>query len=231
MSSYYKKNSLFIFLIAIFLLLSLNTQTVTGAREKTADLDYIMGPGDTLEISVWNNPELTKTMRIRPDGRISFPLVGEITANGKTSTELTEAMELALVKYIKEPRVSVIVTDYKSKNILVLGNIKKPGLYQYEGNMTILDAIGKAEGYDKFAKLRSVVVIRDSNSDAPQFYIADLYKAVHDGDTVDNITLLPKDIVYVPRSFIGTIDDFFEFFLSKIRPAAESYFFYNETDN
>lgn len=230
MSSYYKKNSIFISLTVLFLFLSCNTQIVAGAREKSVDLDYIMGPGDTLEISVWNNPDLTKTMRIRPDGRISFPLVGEIAASGKTSTGLTEAIELALVKYIKEPRVSVIVTDYKSKNILVLGNIKKPGLYQYEGDMTILDAIGKAEGDTKFAKLRSVVVIRDGNSNEPQFYVADLYKAIHDGDIADNITLLPKDIVYVPKSFIGNIDDFFEFFLSKIRPAAESYFFYNETD-
>jgi len=188
--------------------------------------EYVMGPGDQLEVSVWNHPEFTRTIRIRPDGKISLPLIENLNADGITPSKLSQNIHDQLLKYIKEPTVSVIVMEYKSKNILVIGDIIKPGLYQYEGNMTVFDAIGMAQGYNPHAQLKSILVVRGAYNNEPMFYIANLYKAIHDGDASENITLQPKDIVYVPKNFIGNVADFTDFYISRIQPVATSYFFY-----
>ncbi|MFC1667410.1 polysaccharide biosynthesis/export family protein [Candidatus Omnitrophota bacterium] len=196
--------------------------------QNDAGSEYLMGPGDTIEISVWNHPELTKTMRVRPDGKISFPLVGDAHAAGITPTMLKERISKRLTKYLKDPEVSVIIMDYKSKSILVMGDVKKPGLYQYEGDMTAFDAIALAGGYGKHAELKSILVIADAYSENPEFYIANLYRAIHDADISENVRLRPRDIVYVPKNFIGNIGDVMDFFFSRIQPAAASYFLLDE---
>ncbi|MBU1912026.1 MAG: polysaccharide biosynthesis/export family protein [Candidatus Omnitrophica bacterium] len=191
--------------------------------------EYVMGPGDQLEVSVWNHPEFTRTIRIRPDGKISLPLINNMRASGVTPSALSKIISDQLVKYIKDPQVSVIVAEYRSKNILVIGNVIKPGLYQYEGNMTVFDAIGMAEGYKPHAQLKSILVVRGAYDNDPRYYIANLYKAIHDGDLRDNVGLQPKDIVYVPKNFIGNAADFADFYITRIQPVATSYYFYKET--
>jgi polysaccharide biosynthesis/export protein len=187
---------------------------------------YIIGPGDLVEISVWNHPELTKEVSVRPDGWLSFPLIGEICASGANPEVLSKQIKLKLLPYLKDPKVSVIVSKYRSKRILVLGEVKKPGAYQYEGGLTAFDAVGLAEGYNKHAQLKSIVVVRNPYDKQPNFYLANLYKAIHDGNLKENIILMPGDIVYVPQNFIGNAGDFFDYFMTKIRPAADSYFIY-----
>lgn len=214
---------IFVIIGAIFALGSLADM----AYEDT-EAEYVMGPGDLIEISVWNHPELTKTMRIRPDGKLSFPLVGDMQAEGVTPSRLTGKIQQRLTEYLKDPQVSVIVMDYKSKNILVIGDVKNPGIYQYEGNMTTFDAIGMAGGYGRHAELRSILVVRDTYSDYPEFYLADLYSVIHDADVAGNLRLRADDIVYVPKSFIGNLGDFMDYFLVRIQPIAASYFFVNE---
>lgn len=201
---------------------------VSGLEAVDTEAEYIMGPGDVIEVSVWNHPELTKTMRVRPDGKISFPLVGDARAAGTTPSKLKEDIRKRLTKYLKEPEVSVIIMDYRSKNILVMGDVKKPGLYQYEGDMTAFDAIGMAGGYGKHAELKSILVIADAYSDRPEFYIADLYRAIHDGDVSENVRLRPDDIVYVPKNFLGNVGDMMDFFFARIQPAAATYFVMDE---
>lgn len=191
--------------------------------------EYVMGPGDQLEVSVWNHPEFTRTIRIRPDGKISLPLIENLNANGIAPSKLSQNVHDQLLKYIKEPIVSVIVMEYRSKNVLVIGDVIKPGLYQYEGNMTVFDAIGRAEGYKPHAQLKSILVVRGAYDNDPRYYIANLYKAIHDGDIRDNVALQPKDIVYVPKNFIGNIADFADFYITRIQPVATSYYFYKET--
>lgn len=223
----YKRIAIFILIFAIIGAIFALGAMADISQEDT-EAEYIMGPGDLIEISVWNHPELTKTMRIRPDGRVGFPLVGDIQAEGITPSRLTDKIQRRLTKYLKNPKVSVIVMDYKSKNILVIGDVKTPGIYQYEGNMTTFDAIGVAGGYGRHAELRSILVIRDAYSDRPEFYVADLYSVIRDADVTENLGLRADDIVYVPKNFIGNLGDFMDYFLSRVQPIAASYFFVNE---
>lgn len=185
--------------------------------------NYILGPGDTIEISVWNHPELKKELSVRPDGWVSFPLAGEVLASGEKPGALSAKIRDKLLTYIKNPEVSVIVLQYKSKHILILGQVKKPGLYQYEGGMTVFDAIGIAEGYNKHAELKSILVVRNAFSEKPQFYLANLHETIHEGYGQKDIELMPKDIVYVPQNFIGNLGDFMDYFLTRIQPSAQSY--------
>jgi polysaccharide biosynthesis/export protein len=208
--------------------LAYNLQAIENT-DKNQEPEYLMGAGDKLEVYVLDHPEVSREVYVRPDGKISLPLIESINVDGITPSQLSRNITAELIKYIKEPKVSVIVMEYKSKNVLIIGEVAKPGLYQYEGNMTVFDAIGRAEGYNKHAELKSILVIRGAYSGEPEYYVANLYKAIHDSDISENVALLPKDIVYVPKNFIGNIGDFTDFYLSRIQPIATSYFFYKET--
>lgn len=186
---------------------------------------YLIGPGDILDVSVWNHPELTKEVSVRPDGWISMPLAGEVLSSGKSPSGLSEAIRVKLLAYLKDPKVSVIVSKYKSKKILVLGEVKKPGMYQYEGGLTAFEAIGLAEGYNSHAQLKSILIVRNPYS-KPAFYLANLYKVIHDSDMRENVSLLPGDIVYVPQNFIGNVGDFLDYWLQRVRPAADTFWLY-----
>lgn len=204
-------------------------ETIAELSQKSTEPEYVMGPGDSIEISVWGH-DLKKEMRIRPDGKISFYLIDDVRAAGVTPSALRDEIQKRLSKYIKEPKVSVIVMGYKSKQILVIGDVEEPGLYQYEGNMTAFDAIGLAEGYGKHAELKSILVARDAYSDNPQFYVANLYKAIHDADLSENILLQPGDIIYIPKNFLGNVGDFMDYFISRVHPIATSYLYYQQED-
>jgi polysaccharide export outer membrane protein len=123
------------------------------------------------------------------------------------------------------PVVSVNVLQYRNKKILVLGEVKLPGLYQYEGKMTVFNAIGLAGGYEKHAELKNVLIVRNASfkPKGPDFYLANLHKVIHDGNAAENLILEPGDIVYVPKNVMGTIGDFMDYYLSRIQPAADSY--------
>jgi len=186
---------------------------------------YKIGAGDLIEVSVWNHAELTKEVSVRPDGWISLPLAGEVFCNGESPSALSETIREKLLQYLKDPNVSVIVSKYKSKKILVLGEVKKPGMYQYEGGLTAFDAIGLAEGYNSHAQLKSILVVRNPYS-KPVFYVANLYKVIHDADMRENIALFPGDVVYVPENFIGNLGDFMDYWIQRIRPAADTFWLY-----
>jgi polysaccharide export outer membrane protein len=226
---FYRKIAIFTLILGIAGFI-FSSQALTNRASSQEYPEYIMGPGDLLEIAVWNHPELVKTMRIRPDGKVSFPLIKNIHAAGNTPSALMHEMEKRLAKYLKEPKVSVIIMEYKSKNVLVLGEVKTPGLYQYEGDMSAFDAIAKAGGYNKHAQLNSILVIESARSSEPKFFIADLHKAVRYGDITQDVRLRPNDLVYVPKNFIGNIGDAMDFFFARIQPVATTYFLVNETD-
>jgi len=186
---------------------------------------YPLGPSDLIKITVWAHDDLSSEVTVRPDGWISYPLIGEIYASGLNPGQLAEAITFKLTKYLNNPVVTVNVLKYQSKKILVLGEIKKPGLYQYEGQMTVFNAIGLAGGYNKHAELKNVLVVRNASykPEKPDFFIVNIHKVIHDGNTIGNIGLIPGDIVYVPKNVIGNIADFMDYYLSRIQPAAESY--------
>ncbi len=213
-----------LFVLALFTLLLVNF-SIAGQDVAGKEVKYLIGAGDVLEVSVWNHLELTKEVSVRPDGWISLPLVGEILAYGVSPGVLSERIQEKLLQYLKDPHVSVIVSKYKSKKILVLGEVKKPGMYQFEGDLTAFDAIGLAEGYNSHAQLKSILVVRDAYT-KPIFFLANLYKVIHDGNMSENVALLPGDIVYVPQNFIGNMGDFMDYWIQKIRPAADTFWLY-----
>ena len=214
-----------IFILVFFLSLTANFCFAESA-ETPEHSTYRIGPGDVIEVSVWTHPELTKELNVRPDGWINYPLAGEVLASGSSPDSLALAIRKQLRRFIKDPRVSVNVTKMNSKKILVLGEVKRPGLYVYQAGITAFEAIGLADGYNKHAQLKSILVVRNPYTKQPEFYLANLYRVIHDYDTRQNIILQAGDIVYVPQNFIGNVGDFLDYFLSRIQPAATTYFMY-----
>ncbi|NUU01824.1 XrtA/PEP-CTERM system exopolysaccharide export protein [Herbaspirillum robiniae] len=164
--------------------------------------DYRIGPGDTLNIIVWRNPEVSLVVPVRPDGKFSTPLVEDIAASGKTATALAREIETSLAKFIQDPVVTVVVTNFVgtySEQIRVIGQAAKPQALPYRKEMSLLDVIIAVGGTTEFAAGNKANVIR--NVDGQQKRIAvrldDLMK---DGDISANMTMRPGDILVIPES-------------------------------
>ena len=189
------KISLILSLISAVLL------AVTPAFFAAEDLFYTIGPGDVLEISIWQHPELNRTVTVRPDGRMSFSLIGDVNANGLTPAELDEVITKRLSEYVQKPEVTVIVTgiSIRSTQILVLGQVTRPGAYPMEESLTVLEAIAKAGSYTETAGLKRVTITRQSRTETPKVIKVDLKKVITRGDRRGNVVLEPGDIVHVPK--------------------------------
>jgi polysaccharide export outer membrane protein len=169
-----------------------------SAAAKPHDADYLIGSGDVLAINVWKEPDISRALPVRPDGRISLPLVGELQAAGKTPLQLEHDIAAKLRAYITEADVTVIVQQVNSEKINVLGRVMKPGAYPLSGITTILDAIAAAGGFQEFAKQKSIYVLR-SDSVGHQTRIAFNYKEVIKGKHPEqNIRLQSHDTLVVP---------------------------------
>jgi len=163
-----------------------------------SDSSYVIGLDDVLAINVWKEPDVSRTLPVRSDGRISLPLVGEMTAAGQTPLQLEQEIAKRLEAYISEPEVNVIVQDSKSRKINILGMVARPGAYLLTGSTTVLDAIAMAGGFKDFAKQKAIYVLRP-NADGTEQRIAFNYKEVIKGKNPEqNIRLQPRDTVVVP---------------------------------
>ena len=165
--------------------------------------DYLIGPGDNLQIFVWRNPELTSTVPVRPDGRISVPLVEDMPAVGKTPTVLARDIEQVLKQYVQEPIVNVIVTGFVGpfgQQIRVVGEAAKPQAISFRANMSLLDVMIDVGGLTRFAAgNRAVIVRKGEGKDKEQrVRLDDLIK---DGDVSANVRMLPGDILIIPQSY------------------------------
>ena len=159
---------------------------------------YVIGANDVLAISVWKEPDISRSVPVRSDGKISLPLVGEIQASGQTPRLLEQEIAKRLTNYISEPEVTVIVTDSKSQKINILGMVGKPGAYLLTSSTTMLDAIAMAGGFKDFAKQKSIYILRQS-PDGKQKRIPFNYKDVIKGKHPEqNIRLQAGDTVVVP---------------------------------
>src|SRR5213594_4341114 len=139
--------------------------TLAKAAEKSSLIvtpDYIIGPEDVLEITVWKNQDLSKVVAVRPDGRISLPLIGEVTAVGKTPVQVTEDISTKLKEYKENPQVSIVLKEVNSYAIFVLGEVAKPGRYQLKSHTTVLQAISMARGFTIYASKNKMQVVRHS---------------------------------------------------------------------
>ena len=164
---------------------------------------YLIGPGDNVNIFVWGNPELSSSVPVRPDGRITTPLIEDVQASGKTPTQLARIMEQRLTKYIKNPVVTVIVTGFVgrySEQIRVVGEAAQPQAIPYKENITLLDLMIQVGGITEFAagNRASIVRIIDGKQQQMRVRLDDLLKA---GDISANVPMLPGDILIIPESW------------------------------
>ena len=173
-----------------------------AAPTGTEEPHYIIGPGDALEIFVWRNPDLGRSVPVRPDGRISVPLLEDLVAAGKTATELSREIEEKFAQYIQDPLVTVIVTGFVgnyTEQVRVVGEATNPQAIPYRANMTVLDAMISVGGLTEFAAGNRATLVRKVGGEQKQYRlrIADLIK---DGDISANANLLPGDVIIIPES-------------------------------
>jgi len=164
---------------------------------------YVIGPGDTLSIFVWGNPDLSATVPVRPDGRFTVPLVEDLVASGRSPTELARELEARLSKYVKNPVVSVVVTGFVgrySEQIRVVGEAAEPKMLPFRENMTLLDVMIEVGGLTEFAAGNRASIVRTVGGEQKQFrvYLDDLIK---DGDISKNVKLYPGDVLIIPEAW------------------------------
>lgn len=171
------------------------------AAAQTADYSYVIGAGDNLNIIVWRNPELSLSVPVRPDGKVSAPLVDELVAQGKTSTELARDIEKKLGTYVRDPIVTVIVTGFVgpfSEQIRVVGEAARPLFLPYKQKMTLLDVMIAVGGLTDFADGNRAIIQR--TSDGNKQYAVRLKDLIKRGDTSANVEMRPGDILIIPQS-------------------------------
>ncbi len=165
--------------------------------------DYLIGPGDQLEIFVWRNPELSRNLPVRPDGRISVPLIEDLSAAGKTPTALARDIESVLKQYVQDPIVTVIVTGFVgpfNQQVRVVGEATQPQALPYREKMTVLDVMISVGGLTEFAAGNRAVVVRQAAGDEQSFRVR-LDDLLRDGDVSANVALLPGDVLIIPQSW------------------------------
>ncbi|WOH39603.1 polysaccharide export protein [Thalassotalea fonticola] len=183
---------------------TLPTATVYPAQTDTATAyNYLIGPGDTLNIFVWRNPEVSGSFIVRPDGKITTSLAEDIPASGKTPTQLARIIEERLSIYLREPIVSITIEDFVgpySEQIRVIGEATEPSAVSYGKNMTLLDVMIAVGGLTDFADGNDAVLVRIENGKQKQYqlFIEDLIKY---GDIKANVDLLPGDIIVIPEAW------------------------------
>lgn len=169
-----------------------------ATKKATSDDSYVIGADDVLAISVWKEPDVSRSVPVRSDGKISLPLIGELQAGGQTPRQLEQEIAKRLQSYISEPEVTVIVQDAKSQRINILGMVARPGSYLLAGSTTVLDAIAMAGGFKDFAKQKAIYVLR-TGEDGAQKRLPFNYKEVIKGKSPEqNVRLLPRDTVVIP---------------------------------
>jgi polysaccharide biosynthesis/export protein len=174
----------------------------TGAlAESKVGADYVIGPGDTLQVFVWRNPELTTTVPVRPDGKVSTPLVEDMVAVGKTPSQLARDIERVLAEYVRSPQINVIVTQPASafSQIKVIGQVVRPQSLAYRDGLTVLDAVLAAGGLAPFAAGNRAKVVRTEDGKQQEIKVK-LSNLVNNGDMRQNLTLRPGDVIVIPES-------------------------------
>ena len=175
------------------------------ARGGPADFEYVIADGDVLYISVWENADMDQEVVVRPDGRISFPLVGDVVARGRTIVELDGTLTEALKEYIRMPEVSISIRRLGGSKVIVLGEVGRPGVYAVSGSKTVLEAVALAGGFREDAVVNSIVLIRGGFQN-PQIQRLNLKQPLLRGrDLAQNVTLQSEDIIFVPRTFIADV--------------------------
>jgi polysaccharide biosynthesis/export protein len=168
-----------------------------NADSTVPDVEYKIGPQDVVRIDVWKEPDITRTIPVRPDGKISLPLLNDVQAAGLTAQQLSNSIRDGLTKYLNNPQVTVTVTEINSRRVYLTGEIARPGALPLLPNMTVLQAISSGGGFTQFAKRKNIYVLR--NEGGRQVKHPFNYMEVVKGKNEEqNILLLPGDVIVVP---------------------------------
>jgi polysaccharide export outer membrane protein len=170
---------------------------MTGATAPISSA-YVIGPGDTLSITVWKNETLSRVTPVRPDGKISMPLLHDIQASGLTAMQLRDKIATALGEFMPNPEVTVSVNEVRSMRVSILGEVVKPGVLELRGETTILEAIAMAGGFKDFASPSKITVIRNDDNGKTKRIRFNYNRAVSNGGDETNLVLKSGDVVVVP---------------------------------
>lgn len=168
----------------------------------TAQTTYLIGPGDSLSVSVWRNPDLTTSVQVRPDGRISTPLVEDMQAVGKSPTQLARDIEVVLSEFVRSPQVTVIVSDFVGtfgEQIRVVGQAAVPQAISYRDRMTLLDVMIQVGGLAPGASGNRAKVIRWANGEQREIRVR-INDLINKGDISENLVMMPGDVLIIPES-------------------------------
>lgn len=188
---------------AYLVLIACSTRPLAPQQSEVVNSDYLIGPGDSVNIIVWRNPEVSMTVSVRPDGKLTTPLVEDLPASGKTSTELARDIEKALSKFIQQPVVTVVVVGFVgpySEQIRVIGEAAKPQALPYRQGMSLMDVLIAVGGVTDFAagNKASIIRMQDGKRQTLGVRLNDLLK---DGDISADVAMRPGDILLIPESF------------------------------
>jgi len=164
---------------------------------------YLVGPGDTLNVVVWRSPELSISVPVRPDGKITTPLVEDLQASGKTTTQIAREIEQVLTRYVQNPVVTVIVTNFAgpySQQVRVIGEVAKAQALAYREKMTLLDVMIAVGGLTDFAAGNRASIVRSEGGKSQQFGVR-LHDLMRGGDLSANVEMRPGDVLVIPQSY------------------------------
>lgn len=189
--------------VCLFALAGCETPPLAPNVEPPTEYTYIIGPGDSIEMFVWGNPEVSRSVPVRPDGKISAPLVEELSASGKTPFQLARDIERELSRFIRNPLVSVIVSKFEgpySEQIRVLGQATKPQAIPYKESMSMLDLMIMVGGVTDYAAGNRTVIVRTVNGIQQKFRVR-VDDLLEDGDISANVNVLPGDVIIIPEAY------------------------------
>ncbi|MCX5700390.1 MAG: polysaccharide biosynthesis/export family protein [Candidatus Omnitrophica bacterium] len=182
-----------------------NVVRYTSILEERKPAEYTINIDDVLDVTVWQNPELSKEVTVRSDGRITLLLAGDVQAAGLTTTQLKDEIAKKLGTYVINPQVAVTLKKFGGKRIVVLGEVRQPGTYKLDANARLMEAIGMAEGFTDKSFTGSVLLARADSYGNPRIFIIDTYDIMGRGRVDKNIILQQFDVVYVPRTKIWNV--------------------------
>jgi len=186
--------------------------------------NYFIEKGDILEISIWQIEELQREVVVRPDGKISFPLIGDVTAEGKTIEELRADVVEKIKLYIKVPQVSVNILEFGGKRVVIMGEISSEGVIRFSAPTRLMEAIALAGGFSGGANPDKIFIIRDAYQDEPTVIVANANKVMKQARLSENILVHSGDIIYVPRAFIADVKYFMDNIFGSLVSYADSYY-------
>jgi protein involved in polysaccharide export with SLBB domain len=195
----------------------LTLATEANLPQVHAQKEYEFQVGDVFDVKFFENPDLDQSVIVRPDGRISLPLVEDLLVVGMTPTALDEIITDKYREKIKEPEVTIILRQFAGQRVYVGGEVNNPGVLQLTARMTLLQSIFHGGGFKRSAKLDSVIVIRNKNNKA-ELYRVDVDEILYEGG--NDLALKPYDVVFVPKTFIAKADDFVDQYINQIIPEA-----------